>query len=613
MSPAQANSLDPEGVVDFKEWAGDSAETIGRKPKASCIHVVETDSRTPTDLPVELRDHPRYKVLEKLGEGGMGAAFKAEHRLMGRTVVLKVVNRDLVKEATAVARFQQEMRFAAQLAHPNIVIAYDAEQVGDCHLLVMEYIEGVNLARLIELRGPLPVQTACDLLRQTALGLQNAHEQGMIHRDVKPHNLMVTPQGQIKILDFGLARFASEQGRAAGAVRGIGGITLAGEALGSPDYLAPEQARNARGVDCRADLYALGCTAFFLLTGEVPFSGDTALEKLYQHWQKEPQRIEQLRPELPAELGRLVRKLMEKNPANRYQTAAEVFDALTPFAVASPAVPVSAVVPSGTRKQLPAEIPTKKVSPAPKARGLCSWIWRAVALGLGLGVLATATLLPFRGAPERGLQQADSAGDKMNGGRFGNAPRTRPRVLYLLAPAECSHREYLLVRQALEKGGVDVVLASSSSESVRAEDRSEETVKPELLLDKARDSDFDALVIGGGTGIHVYASGGQEATDARRLIAAMMQTTKPVAAMGMGPIVLSEAGLLRGKPVTCAPAAREKVARENGKLVSEAVVEIEPAIGHGPIITARDADAAGEFGKAILRTLAKPEALSPPQ
>src|SRR5262249_1895737 len=162
-------------------------------------------------VPPELADHPRYKVLQMLGEGGMGAVFKAEHRLMGRVVALKVVNRELVRDELGVARFQQEVRAAARLAHPHIVTAYRAEQGGKCHLLVMEYVEGVNLAGLISVRGPLPVGRACELLRQVALGLQHAHEQGMVHRDVKPHNLMITRQGQVKILDFGLARLARER------------------------------------------------------------------------------------------------------------------------------------------------------------------------------------------------------------------------------------------------------------------------------------------------------------------------------------------------------------------------------------------------------------------
>src|SRR5262249_53121747 len=160
--------------------------------------------------PASLTDHPRYRVVELLGSGGMGAVYKAEHRLMERTVALKVINRELTDRPAVVERFRREVKAAARLDHPNIVRAFDAERAADTHLFVMECVEGTTLARLVAGRGPLPVAEACDHIRQAALGLQHAFEQGMVHRDVKPHNLMVTPGGTVKVLDFGLARLASE-------------------------------------------------------------------------------------------------------------------------------------------------------------------------------------------------------------------------------------------------------------------------------------------------------------------------------------------------------------------------------------------------------------------
>jgi predicted Ser/Thr protein kinase len=159
-------------------------------------------------VPPELADHPRYRVLALLGQGGMGAVYKAEHRRMDRPVALKVINPGLLTNPATVSRFQHEVRAAARLAHPNIVTAYDADQAGDLHFLVMEYVEGKSLADVVQERGPLPASEACEYVRQAALGLQHAHERGMVHRDVKPQNLMVTPSGTVKILDFGLARFA---------------------------------------------------------------------------------------------------------------------------------------------------------------------------------------------------------------------------------------------------------------------------------------------------------------------------------------------------------------------------------------------------------------------
>src|SRR5436853_6081425 len=162
------------------------------------------------DEPDELANHPRYRVLRPLGRGGMGAVYLAEHRHMGRSVALKIINPEFLNQPGSLPRFQQEVPAAAKLDHPNIVAAYDADQAGALHFLAIEYVEGQNLADYLDENGPLPIAQACDIIRRAALGLQHAHERGMVHRDIKPHNLMLTPSGQVKVLDFGLARFASD-------------------------------------------------------------------------------------------------------------------------------------------------------------------------------------------------------------------------------------------------------------------------------------------------------------------------------------------------------------------------------------------------------------------
>ena len=220
-------------------------------------------------LPKELNDHPRYRVVGALGAGGMGAVYRAEHRLMDRPVALKVIRGDLLGSALMVERFRGEVKAAARLAsHPNIVAAYDAEQAGETHLLVMEFVEGVDLAELVQRRGPLPVGEACEYVRQAALGLQHAFEDGMVHRDIKPQNLMRTTRGQVKILDFGLARFASEAAshrarvkildfglaRFAGQGASPGEMTSDGMVLGSAEYIAPEQIDDPHAADIRADI-----------------------------------------------------------------------------------------------------------------------------------------------------------------------------------------------------------------------------------------------------------------------------------------------------------------------------------------------------------------------
>jgi tRNA A-37 threonylcarbamoyl transferase component Bud32 len=283
-------------------------------------------SLAPHDIPPDLRDHPRYRILRPLGRGGMGVVYQAEHRVMERLVAVKVISRALVDQPAALERFRREVRAAAKLDHPNIVKAYDAEQAGDQQLLAMEYVEGHSLADVLARTGPLPIAHACHYVRQAALGLQHAFEQGMVHRDLKPQNLMLTPKGTVKILDFGLAKLASEQSR------GGGELTQENAVMGTPEYMAPEQAINTKGADIRADIYALGCTLYCLLAGRPPFTGDSLLAVIVAHAQNAPPPVESLRQELPAPLAALVQRLLAKNPNDRPQSPIEVAEALAPFA-----------------------------------------------------------------------------------------------------------------------------------------------------------------------------------------------------------------------------------------------------------------------------------------
>jgi serine/threonine-protein kinase len=277
-----------------------------------------------------------YILLERLGEGGMGQVFKARHQPTNRVVALKLMRREKADRPAAVLRFLQEMQTANQLVHPNIVRGYGAGHADSHYFFAMEYVEGINLSRLVKQSGPLPVLQACDFLQQAARGLQHAHEQGIVHRDIKPANLLVArpasdvhstpvPRPVVKILDMGLARLE-------GPDDGSPGLTRAGSVIGSPHYMAPEQAVNASKVDIRADLYALGCTGYFLLTGKAPFRGGTSAEIMTKQRFEEPTPIERLRSDVPAEVRAIVRKLMAKRPADRYQTPAEAAEALRPFA-----------------------------------------------------------------------------------------------------------------------------------------------------------------------------------------------------------------------------------------------------------------------------------------
>jgi serine/threonine protein kinase len=273
----------------------------------------------------------QYSLLELLGEGGMGRVYKARHRGLDRVVALKVIRGGRLADPEVVSRFRREVRTVARLSHPNIVHAYDAESVGDTHFLVMEYVAGTDLQALVERNGPPPPWVACAYVRQAALGLEHASRHGVVHRDIKPSNLLVTADGPtVKILDMGLALLNRADGHEPTTLEltrhGLGTV------LGTLDYLAPEQGLDPHAVDVRADLYALGCTLHYLLTGRVPFPGGTVLEKLFRHCWEKPRPVEQLRPGVSPELGAVVRKLMAKHPEDRYQTPAEAAEALGPFA-----------------------------------------------------------------------------------------------------------------------------------------------------------------------------------------------------------------------------------------------------------------------------------------
>ncbi len=274
--------------------------------------------------PAALAAHPKFRVLRLLGKGGMGAVYLAEHQVMGRPVAIKLVNPNLLNRPETLQRFFAEVRGAAKLHHPNIVEAFDAEQAGDLHLFVMEYVDGRNLADYLAGHAPLPVARACDFARQAAVGLQHAHEKGLVHRDIKPHNLMLTREGRVKILDFGLTRLAGEQ-------RDGKGVTQVGAFLGTPEYVAPEQAEDATRADIRADVYSLGCTLYCLLTGRPPFREDTVVKLILAHVGKAPRPVHELRKDVPQAVSDVVARMLEKDPGRRYQEPGEVARALLPF------------------------------------------------------------------------------------------------------------------------------------------------------------------------------------------------------------------------------------------------------------------------------------------
>ena len=247
-----------------------------------------------------------YLILDKLGQGGMGMVFKARHRRLGRVGALKILPPSFARDRQAVMRFRREVEAAGRLKHPNVVAAVDADEDRGVHFLVMEYVEGRDLDRVVRDRGPMPVAQAIDCMIQAARGLEAAHAQGIVHRDIKPGNLMLDAAGTVRVLDLGLARIvdaANPFGKTAG-----GRLTESGMYMGTVDFMAPEQAEDSRRVDHRADIYGLGCTLYYLLTGRTPFDGATVLKRLMAH-------LEQPAPSLRAEAARSAREA--RRPSTR--------------------------------------------------------------------------------------------------------------------------------------------------------------------------------------------------------------------------------------------------------------------------------------------------------
>ena len=254
----------------------------------------------------------KYRLIELLGSGGMGNVFLGRHVTMNRLVALKIISRRVGKDPASLDRFLAEARAVAALDHPNIVQAYSVDTEGDRYYMVMEYVEGLDLQRMVKEDGPLDCRQAADYIRQAAEGLEHAHQRNMIHCDVKPSNLLVNIQGVVKILDLGLARLTHDD---------PANVSDSQEnVLGSVDYLAPEQAIESGELDCRADIYSLGCTLYFLLSGRPPFGKGTLHERILKHQTQPPPRLPS---DVPADLAAICMKMIEKNPADRFPSAAE--------------------------------------------------------------------------------------------------------------------------------------------------------------------------------------------------------------------------------------------------------------------------------------------------
>jgi serine/threonine-protein kinase len=401
----------------------------------------------PTGSPLPTVIAERYRLDRSLGNGGMGEVFEATDLTLHRSVAVKLMSSSLVQDQPARARFLREARALAQVNSPNVVAVYDAGEDAQRPYLVMELVEGTTLEQELRRTGRVEPVRAVAIATGIAGGLAAAHERGIVHRDVKPSNVFLTPSDAAKIGDFGIARLERPDAT----------LTLTGQTFGSPPYMSPEQATGGK-VDARADLYSLGCVLFQMLVGRRPFSGDDAVSLVYQHVHATPPRVDALDPDVPAPLGTLVAGLMAKDPDDRPASAAEVQRALesvptepvAPTTMTTAPVTATAVLPRRTQEL---------------ARRRKPWLpFAAVILGVvALLALATAVLLA-RGDPTatpsatRGASTAPSSP--------ATSPSSSPSTTAPQTPETAGAALLALTQQVQDAGAIDHTLASDIQHAV---------------------------------------------------------------------------------------------------------------------------------------------------
>lgn len=394
-----------------------------------------------------------YDVLDRLGAGGMGAVFKARHRRMKRIVALKVLSRTMAEDATFLQRFQREVETIAKLTHPNIVMAFDADEAEAGPFLVMEFVNGPDLASLVQKQGPFTVSAAVDCILQAARGLEYAHRQNIIHRDIKPANLMRDATGVVKVTDLGLARFSALAG-GAGSASG-GAITQAGGIVGTVDYMPPEQSLDPAGIDHRADIYSLGATLHYLLFGQPPYQGATLMATLLKHREAPIPSLCETRKEVPAELDSIFRRMEAKAPADRYQTMTEVVGALETVLAILARREESGVrgqgsefrsQESGFRSQESEEPPTEEYRPSPEP---ATGVWQESA-----SVSPETTVVT--------MSQADTA-QTIVPGQSTSSPLVAP-ICKKVILVEPSRVQSGIIRKYLQGQGVQNVVAVASGQ-----------------------------------------------------------------------------------------------------------------------------------------------------
>ncbi len=581
-------------------------------------------------IPQELANHPRYRVLNQLGAGGMGMVYRAEHVMMGRTVAVKVMAQKYTANKTAVERFRREVRAAAKLAHPNIVTAYDADEADGRHFLVMEYVEGVSLDRVVNRRGPLPVATACHVVRLVALGLQHAHAKGMVHRDIKPQNVMVNKKGVVKVLDFGLARLATDaelpRDESTGATQPENvAVTGTNMVLGTPDYLSPEQAKSTRDVDHRSDIYSLGCLFYFALVGRPPFAhAKTAFDKVIAHTTEQPEPVTKLRDDVPDEVASILLRMMAKDPAERFATAQEVAAALLPHTKTSTAatnasglvaVPILEAIPLAdfeivedtpsveSRTQLEPSPPVRRPK-RPKRKSAGNGRRYAGYAAIAAGVLLVLAILGNR-KDDSSKQPVPMVEGERKSPEVAAVTRS-PRVLFLLPKRGLVLDDYLGSRDRFVESGATVTTAARTRGPCGFVGLAN-VPQPvaELAFAEVRPEDYAAVVV---PGLQVNEFVDEDVRrEIERIVGAMSRSGKVIAGIGLGQIPLMNLDVLNGKTAAVIDFPG-KMERQRPRMDALAGVRRDPfrsVVTDGTIVTAGATRDARAFADAVLAAMKK--------
>lgn len=605
-----------------------AARTDGSGGDSGAPPAPEVDPRR---IPPELEQHARYKIEKLLGAGGMGAVYKAEHRMMERPVALKVINPRFLSSPEAVERFLKEVKAAAKLNHPHIVASFDAEQASDLHFLAMEYVDGTSLDRLFAKPRRLPVPQVCQMVRHAALGLAHAHGKGMVHRDIKPQNMMLTRDGRVKLLDFGLARLAGivtvntggERRPAAPIADDVTvAQTTAGSFLGTPDYVAPEQARDAASADARADIYSLGATFYFLLTGRPPFPGGSVLDKLKSHATQLPAPVEAVRDDVPRDVLDILSRMLAKAPDDRFQTAAEVAKALAPFAKGSEARPLSGGPASEPAATILSEGHTlvgdrAPATTRPRRLGLPGSAFprssqgRIAVLASLVAVVTLAALWAGSGGRREGnpgFRSSIPASAPTNTQGALSTTKNR-RILFVLPTDQVWYADVGPVKARFEQAGYRVDVAGPrTGRCVLLPDKRLRDL-PELTSDFAVDerltaAPYDAIVFSG-YGIGPFINPGPVRYETSRLILEFQAEGKVVGGLCVGQGILAHLGFLNGRRAAGGSYVRSDFPYRGpapGPTWTERPLEIEEG---GRLVTGRDDTAANAFADAVLDSLGR--------